>query len=237
MASVTRDFGRAQALLRSLVALHEREGDPAFERALARLRRADAELQALARRHHGDRLALARRVSLEPVYASIVVQQTQRLHEQASHRLMEQQVAMRQLFVLAFVAVSAAVAVGLAMQLRRSLRGIDVVLARERDAREGVAAVLAAVPDLWFQLDAQGRFAAVSDPGHPHLDVAWEALRGQDVPARAGARRRHGRRARTAGRRRREAWTLEYEVPAGRARAAAPSRRAWCRPAAASGST
>ena len=214
VASVTRDFGRAQALLRSLVALHEREGDPAFERALARLRRADAELQALARRHHGDRLALARRVSLEPVYASIVVQQTQRLHEQASHRLMEQQVAMRQLFVLAFVAVSAAVAVGLALQLRRSLRGIDVVLTRERDAREGVAAVLAAVPDLWFQLDAQGRFAAVSDPGHPHLDVAWETLRGQEFrPVPVLERDTAG--AHEPWPRRREAWTLEYEVPAG----------------------
>jgi len=100
------------------------------------------------------------------------------------------------------------------MQLRRSLRGIDVILARERDAREGVAAVLAAVPDLWFQLDAQGRFAAVSDAAHPHLDVDWEALRGGDfrpVPAPAvDAAGAHGRWPA-----RREAWTLEYEVPAG----------------------
>lgn len=214
VASVTRNFGRAQALLGALVALHEGQGDPAFERALARLRRAETELHELERRHHDDPLALARRVSREPVYASIVVQQVQRLHEQASHRLMEQQVATRQLFVLVFAVVSAAVAVGLAMQLRRSLRGIDAVLARERDAREGVAAVLAAVPDLWFQLDAQGRFAAVSDPGHPHLDVAWESLRGRDfrcVPAPAGDVT--GARPPWPGRR--EAWSLDYELPSG----------------------
>jgi len=212
VASVTRDFGRAQALLRALVALHEREGDPDFERVLARLRRASAELQELARRHHGDPLALARRASLEPVYASVVVQQTQRLHRQASRLLMEEQAATRRLFVLVFVVVSAAVAVVLAMQLRRSLRCIDVILARERDAREGVAAVLAAVPDLWFQLDAKGRFAAVSDPSHPHLDVDWEALRGWDfrpVPAPAG----HAMGAHEIWPGRREAWTLEYEVP------------------------
>ena len=188
VASVTRDFGRAQSLLRSLIALHEQVAAPGFAPALRRLRRAADELQDIDHQFRGDPLALARLVSLRPVYASVVVQQMQRLHEQARRELAAQQSRTQQQFVVAFSLVALLLAVALALQLRRSLRGIDGILGREQEARDGLSALLAAVPDLWFVLDARGRFVRVSDARHPHLDTPWPLLKGQPfrlVPAPA----------------------------------------------------
>ena len=49
--------------------------------------------------------------------------------------------------------------------------------AQEAQARLG--AVLAAVPDLWFVLDADGRYLECSDPDHPLLVHRWERVRGR----------------------------------------------------------
>jgi len=186
VSSVTRNFGRAQFLLNSLIALHKRESAPEFERTEQRLERARDELEALDRTCSGDPLALARVVSLRPVYATTVVQQTQRLHEQASRNLQERRAAAQRLFTWAYVVLFATLGFGLAWQLRRSLRGIDGILEKERHARERAGAVLAAVPDLWFVLDEVGRFLEISNPTHPDLDTPWERLKGKafaPVPA------------------------------------------------------
>jgi PAS domain-containing protein len=223
VSSVTRDFGRAQALLASLIALHEREGTPEFEHVRSRLVRAGDELKTLERSDRGQPLELARLLALRPVYASVVVQQTQRLHEQASRLLRERQADAQRLFVGVFVVVCAALGLGLALQLRRSLRGIDGILGQERDALERVAAVLASVPDLWFVLDDKGCFREVSNAAHPDLAISWGQLQGHSfrlVPepadpavsrpepvgprapvavARVRGGRRHGRPARLRG--------------------------------------
>jgi len=49
--------------------------------------------------------------------------------------------------------------------------------AHESQARLG--AVLAAVPDLWFVLDADGRYLECSDPKHPLLVHSWDSVRGR----------------------------------------------------------
>jgi len=49
--------------------------------------------------------------------------------------------------------------------------------AHESQARLG--AVLAAVPDLWFVLDADGRYLECSDPRHPLLVHPWEDVQGR----------------------------------------------------------
>lgn len=188
VSSVTRSFGRARALLGSLIELHQRESEPEFARSLARLVRANEQLQAIDRSHRGNPIELARAVIVQPVYAAIVVQQTQRLHERASQRLRDRQAAFQRLFFGLFVFMCAALGLGLAIQLRRSLRGIDGILERERDARERAAAVLAAVPDLWLVVDATGRMLEVSHTDHPDLDTEWVNLKGQPlrlVPAAA----------------------------------------------------
>ena len=212
VSSVAREFGRAQALLASLIALHERARERGFERATQRLARAGEELRTLEASHRGEPLALARLASQRPLYASVVVQQTQRLHEEASLQLRARQAKAQRLFAGVFILVSAALGLALALQLRRSLRGIDGILAQERSAREHVAAVLAAVPDLWFVIDDQGRFCEVSDAAHPHLETPWPRLEGQSfrlVPAPAEPVRTP---ALPSGAQRR-AQSVEYEVP------------------------
>ena len=47
------------------------------------------------------------------------------------------------------------------------------------EAHARIDAVLSAVPDLWFVLDAESRYVDVSDPNHPSLAVPWEAVRGR----------------------------------------------------------
>ena len=48
-----------------------------------------------------------------------------------------------------------------------------------RESQERLTAVLEAVPDLWFVLDAEGRFLECSSPGHPMLARDWNQLRGR----------------------------------------------------------
>lgn len=48
-----------------------------------------------------------------------------------------------------------------------------------RESRQRLAAVLQAVPDLWFVIDGQGRFVECSTPGHPSLVRDWNDLQGQ----------------------------------------------------------
>jgi len=48
-----------------------------------------------------------------------------------------------------------------------------------QDSRARMAALLAALPDLWLVLDAEGRFAEVSDPDHPSLMAPWADTQGR----------------------------------------------------------
>jgi signal transduction histidine kinase/CheY-like chemotaxis protein len=60
---------------------------------------------------------------------------------------------------------------------------------RVRASQDQLAAVLAAVPDLWFVVDAERRFAEVSAQVHPDLVIPWGTLRGRPfelVPRPAG---------------------------------------------------
>jgi PAS domain S-box-containing protein len=58
---------------------------------------------------------------------------------------------------------------------------------RKRDAlalaesRARLAALLGAIPDLWFVIDAELRYAEVSDPGHPGLSAPWADKVGRHV--------------------------------------------------------
>ncbi len=47
------------------------------------------------------------------------------------------------------------------------------------EAHARIDAVLSAVPDLWFVLDAESRYVDVSDANHPSLAAPWEAIRGR----------------------------------------------------------
>jgi PAS domain S-box-containing protein len=49
--------------------------------------------------------------------------------------------------------------------------------------RDRLAATLRAVPDLWFILDAEGRYIEVSTPDHPGLAGRWEDAAGQPFEA------------------------------------------------------
>ncbi len=47
------------------------------------------------------------------------------------------------------------------------------------EARTRQAGLLAAMPDLWFVVDAEGRFGEVSDPAHPSLARPWPERQGR----------------------------------------------------------
>jgi len=47
------------------------------------------------------------------------------------------------------------------------------------EAHARIDAVLSAVPDLWFVLDAENRYLDVSDAKHPSLALPWDAVRGR----------------------------------------------------------
>lgn len=49
--------------------------------------------------------------------------------------------------------------------------------------RGHLATILAAVPDLWFVIDAEGCYREVSDPQHPHLISPWEEVVGRPFGA------------------------------------------------------
>ncbi|HEX3140469.1 MAG TPA: PAS domain S-box protein [Rhizobacter sp.] len=51
------------------------------------------------------------------------------------------------------------------------------------ESRAQLSAVLEAVPDLWFVLDAEGRYLEISSEQHPMLALSWESVRGQPFEA------------------------------------------------------
>jgi PAS domain S-box-containing protein len=59
----------------------------------------------------------------------------------------------------------------------------ELELARQQlqahEAQARLGAVLAAVPDLWFVLDADGRYLECGDPKHPLLVHSWDSVRGR----------------------------------------------------------
>jgi PAS domain S-box-containing protein len=63
------------------------------------------------------------------------------------------------------------------------LKRAQLLLAEQQaqlsDSEERLSAVLQAVPDLWFVLDADGRYLECSDDDHPLIDRNWQALRHQ----------------------------------------------------------
>ena len=84
------------------------------------------------------------------------------------------------------------------------LKRTQVLLAEQqkqlRDSEERLSAVLEAVPDLWFVLDAEGRYLECSSDRHPLLDRTWAEMRHQPFavagnPEAEGAARAAVRRA------------------------------------------
>jgi PAS domain S-box-containing protein len=63
----------------------------------------------------------------------------------------------------------------------------ELALARQqeqlRKSQAQPSAVLGAVPDLWFVLDAEGHYLACSSEKHPMLLHSWESIRGQPFHA------------------------------------------------------
>jgi PAS domain S-box-containing protein len=49
------------------------------------------------------------------------------------------------------------------------------------DSREQLAALLAAIPDLWMVYDAEFRYLQVSDPAHPGLSAPWSDKLGKRI--------------------------------------------------------
>ncbi|MCU0928495.1 MAG: PAS domain-containing protein [Burkholderiaceae bacterium] len=85
---------------------------------------------------------------------------------------------------------------------------------RQLDADAHLSAVLAAIPDLWFVVDARGRFSRASTPRHASLSRPFEQLVGREVdaglpPAAAEAARAAMQRATALGRVQR----YEFDVP------------------------
>lgn len=64
--------------------------------------------------------------------------------------------------------------------------------AQLQQSQAQLSAVLEAVPDLWFVLDADGRYLACSSAAHPMLVLPWESVRGKPfdsgVPAAVAER-------------------------------------------------
>ncbi|HEY0817370.1 MAG TPA: PAS domain S-box protein, partial [Rhizobacter sp.] len=52
-----------------------------------------------------------------------------------------------------------------------------------RESQHQLSAVLGAVPDLWFVLDAEGRYLECSSEKHPSLVHSWESVRGKPFGA------------------------------------------------------
>ena len=52
-----------------------------------------------------------------------------------------------------------------------------------RESQSRLSAVLEAVPDLWFVLNAEGRYLECSSATHPMLLHPWESIRGRQVTA------------------------------------------------------
>jgi PAS domain S-box-containing protein len=87
---------------------------------------------------------------------------------------------------------------------------------RQFDADAHLNAVLAAVPDLWFVIDAGGRYVRVSSPRHPSLTRPFEQLVGQDFavglpPAANEAAQAAMQRARTLGRVQRFEYAITHD--------------------------
>ncbi|MET0332762.1 MAG: PAS domain S-box protein, partial [Rhizobacter sp.] len=63
----------------------------------------------------------------------------------------------------------------------------ELTLARQqeqlRESQGQLTAVLNAVPDLWFVLDAEGRYLACSSATHPMLVHSWESVKGKPFSA------------------------------------------------------
>ncbi len=49
------------------------------------------------------------------------------------------------------------------------------------ESGQRLAAVLDAIPDLWFIIDAEGRYREVSNPEHPSLSAPWDTKRGRPL--------------------------------------------------------
>lgn len=52
-----------------------------------------------------------------------------------------------------------------------------------RESQAQLSAVLEAIPDLWFVLDAEGRYLKCSSEKHPMLLLPWESIRGKPFAA------------------------------------------------------
>jgi PAS domain S-box-containing protein len=74
------------------------------------------------------------------------------------------------------VRLAAVVDAGLRARLQADAGQVRELLA---ESGQRLSAVLDAIPDLWFIIDAEGRYLEVSNPEHPSLSSSWDAKRGR----------------------------------------------------------
>jgi PAS domain S-box-containing protein len=96
---------------------------------------------------------------------------------------------------------------------KQAERTLAALQRRQLESDAQLAAVLAALPDLWFVVDAQGRHARVGAPRHPLLPLPYEELAGRPfehgLPPGLAARAQEAmQRARSLGRVQRLEYTL-----------------------------
>jgi len=96
---------------------------------------------------------------------------------------------------------------------KQAERTLAALQRRQLESDAQLAAVLAALPDLWFVVDTRGRHARVGTPRHPLLPLPYEELFGRPFehglpPAVAAPAQEAMQRARTLGRVQR----LEYSL-------------------------
>jgi PAS domain S-box-containing protein len=102
---------------------------------------------------------------------------------------------------------------GQVLLVARDVTRFETAQAAAMAAQQRLAAIVAAMPDLWMVLDEEDRYVEVSDPLHPSLTGPWEDKRGrrmeETIPAAlADITRAALREARASGQAQRYDYTL-----------------------------
>jgi len=103
---------------------------------------------------------------------------------------------------------------GQVLFVARDVTPFERAQAQAQAAQQRLAAIVAAMPDLWMVLDEEDRYVEVSDPLHPSLTGPWEDKRGrrmqETVPAAlADTTRAALRQARASGQTQRYEYDLQ----------------------------
>jgi PAS domain S-box-containing protein len=103
---------------------------------------------------------------------------------------------------------------GQVLFVARDITTFERAQAEAQAAQQRLAAIVAAMPDLWLVLDEEDRYVEVSDPLHPSLTGHWEDKRGrrmqETIPAAlADTTRAALRQARASGQTQRYEYDLQ----------------------------